>query len=139
MNPLKLTSMPCQKSHNWVTVAVIRLNDVLFAFLVIECGSSGCDDHCICSLLKATMWVIIIHAREGLTDFIWCRRARCLHLPFEVQAVGSPLYPPECQPIGTAQGLDIMSAGYHYMCVFSPPPDRLALVRSGASRGNCHC
>lgn len=61
-----------------------------------------------------------------------------LHLAFDVWPALSPHYLPECQPIGTVQGLDIMSAGYHYMYFFFSP-DRLALVCSGASGGNCHC
>lgn len=68
-------SMTCQKSQNWVPVEVIKLNDVLFALMVTECGSSGWDSHSICRLLKATVWVITIHMREGLTDFTWCWRA----------------------------------------------------------------
>jgi len=112
--------------------------------MVIECV---CVCVCVCvsfgsraippGLPQATVWVIRVHVR-GLTHLSGRETERqltslslslSLPLSLSTSTSTSPLYLPECQPIGTVQGLDIMSAGYHYMYYFFPP-DRLALVCS---------
>ncbi len=70
-------------------------------------------------LPEATVRIIRVHVR-GLTNLRGGKKAESspLHLAFDVWPALSPHYLPECQPIGTVQGLDIMSAGYHYMYFF---------------------
>lgn len=82
-------------------------------------------------LPEATVWVIRGEGQPKGSNAVHC----CSLLLMSSQL--SPHYPPECQPTGTVLGLDIMSAGYHYLYIYFFfflffPPDRFGLVCSCA-------